>query len=65
MNGYYKNEKMTKATFGMVGYTQVIKATDMDNYLYITGRVADSFKTSKGKFIEPLHWKITLETSKN
>ena len=55
MNGYYKNEKMTKATLvngwlrtGDKGYL------DKDNYLYITGRVADSFKTSKGKFIEPL-----------
>ena len=55
MNGYYKNEKMTKATLvngwlrtGDKGYL------DKDNYLYVTGRVADSFKTSKGKFIEPL-----------
>ena len=55
MDGYYKNEKMTKETLvdgwlhtGDKGYL------DKDNYLYITGRVADSFKTSKGKFIEPL-----------
>lgn len=55
MKGYYKNEKLTKQTLvdgwlrtGDKGYL------DQDNYLYITGRVADSFKTSKGKFIEPL-----------
>ena len=55
MDGYYKNEKMTKETLidgwlhtGDKGYL------DKENYLYITGRVADSFKTSKGKFIEPL-----------
>ena len=55
MDGYYKNEKMTNETLidgwlhtGDKGYL------DKENYLYITGRVADSFKTSKGKFIEPL-----------
>ena len=55
MDGYFKNEKMSKSTLvdgwlhtGDKGYL------DQDNYLFITGRVADSFKTSKGKFIEPL-----------
>jgi len=31
---------------------------DEEGYLFITGRVKDTFKTSKGKFIEPL----TIET---
>ena len=55
MNGYYKNEKMTKATL-VNGWLRTGDKghLDKDNYLYITGRVADSFKTSKGKFIEPL-----------
>ena len=55
MEGYYKNKKMTKATLvdGWL-HTGDKGFLDEDNYLYITGRVADSFKTSKGKFIEPL-----------
>ena len=40
MNGWFRT--------GDKGYL------DKDNYLYITGRVSDSFKTSKGEFIEPL-----------
>ena len=55
MDGYYKNEKMTKATLidGWL-HTGDKGFLDEDNYLYISGRVVDSFKTSKGKFIEPL-----------
>jgi long-subunit acyl-CoA synthetase (AMP-forming) len=59
MDGYYKNEELTSKTLvdgwlhtGDKGYL------DIDNYLHITGRVSDSFKTSKGEFIEPL----TLES---
>ena len=59
MDGYYKNDEFTTKTLvngwlhtGDKGYL------DEDNYLNITGRVSDSFKTSKGEFIEPL----TLES---
>ena len=55
MEGYYKDPEATKETLvdgwlhtGDQGYL------DKDGFLYITGRVKDLFKTSKGKFIEPL-----------
>ena len=55
MSGYYKNKEMSDRALkdgwlhtGDKGYL------DNDSYLYITGRVTDSFKTSKGKFIEPV-----------
>lgn len=55
MEGYYKNKKLTEKTL-VDGWLRTGDKgrLDEDNYLYVTGRVADSFKTSKGKFIEPL-----------
>ena len=55
MIGYYKNEELTKQTLrGGWLHTGDKGFLDKDNYLHITGRVADSFKTSKGEYIEPL-----------
>ena len=55
MIGYYKNEELTKQTLrGGWLHTGDKGFLDEDNYLHITGRVADSFKTSKGEYIEPL-----------
>ena len=55
MDGYYKDKKTTEKTIingwlhtGDQGYM------DDEGFLFITGRVKDTFKTSKGKFIEPL-----------
>ena len=55
MKGYYKDDKRTQETIKdgwlCTGDQGMI---DEDGYLYITGRVKDTFKTSKGEFIEPL-----------
>lgn len=55
MDGYYKRKELTDETLrGGWLHTGDKGFLDEDNYLHITGRVADSFKTSKGKYIEPL-----------
>lgn len=55
MDGYYKRKELTDETLrGGWLHTGDKGFIDEDNYLHITGRVVDSFKTSKGKYIEPL-----------
>ena len=55
MIGYYKNEELSNETLrGGLLHTGDKGFLDDDGYLHITGRVADSFKTSKGEYIEPL-----------
>ena len=51
---YYKNAEVTNETLkdGWL-HTGDKGHIDKDGFLYITGRIKDMFKTSKGKYIEP------------
>ena len=51
---YYKNEEVTNETLkdGWL-HTGDKGHVDDDGFLYITGRIKDMFKTSKGEYIEP------------
>jgi long-chain acyl-CoA synthetase len=53
--GYYKDEEKTKEAFTDDGYFKSgdIGILDEDNFLFITDRKKEMFKTSGGKFIAP------------
>ena len=53
--GYYKNPEMTKEAFTEDGYfkTGDIGHLDSDNFLFITDRKKEMFKTSGGKYVSP------------
>ncbi len=55
MDGYYKQPDLTAQTIDEDGWlhTGDLGEVDEQGYLYITGRVKDIFKTSKGKYIAP------------
>lgn len=54
--GYYKEEKLTKECFTEDGFYRTGDTGEIDNndYVAIKGRVKDTFKTNKGKFIVPI-----------
>ena len=54
--GYYKDPKLTKECFTTDGFykTGDTGEIDKDDYLIVKGRVKDTFKTNKGKFIVPI-----------
>lgn len=55
MMGYFKDPEATKNTFTDDGYFKSgdLGSLDDDNFLFITGRKKEVFKTSGGKFISP------------
>ena len=64
MLGYYKMPKETKESFDSDGYLKTGDIGEYNHqYLYITGRIKDQFKTDKGKYIAPAP--IELEFLKN
>ncbi len=54
--GYYNNDEATKESFNEDGWllTGDIGSIDSDGYLTIQGRIKDTFKTAKGKFVAPV-----------
>ncbi|MEZ9233932.1 AMP-binding protein [Shewanella sp. 10N.286.52.A9] len=56
MQGYYKQEEVTKACFDEDGFfhTGDLCEIDDEGFISITGRVKDNFKTSKGKYVAPV-----------
>lgn len=55
MMGYFKNESATKEVFTEDGYFKTGDLGEMveDEFLKITGRIKETFKTSGGKFVAP------------
>ncbi len=64
MNGYYKHPEQTAETLkdGWL-HTGDMGELDSENFLKITGRVKDTFKTSKGEFVVPAPLEYAFATN--
>ena len=66
MNGYYKSPELTDKTIRNDWlHTGDQGRIDGDGYLYLTGRIKDTFKTAKGKFIVPAPIEFKLSGNKD
>jgi len=66
MTEYYKDTEKTKETI-IDGWLRTGDEgrMDKDGYLYITGRVKDTFKTAKGEFVTPVPLEVAFEASED
>ncbi|SHO58447.1 AMP-binding protein [Vibrio quintilis] len=55
-SGYYKNELATRCIFDHEGWMKTgdLGKIDAEDYLSLSGRKKDTFKTAKGKFVSPV-----------
>ncbi len=55
MCGYYRNQAETDKVITPDGYLRTgdVGEIDQDGYLWITGRIKEIFKTTKGKYVAP------------
>lgn len=65
MVGYYKEPKMTSDTIDAEGWlhTGDVGEIDADNYLKITGRVKEMYKTSKGEYVAPAQIEMAMSVN--
>jgi long-chain acyl-CoA synthetase len=62
MVGYFKEPKMSADTIDAEGWlhTGDVGELDAENYLKITGRVKEMYKTSKGEYVAPAQIEMTM-----
>jgi long-chain acyl-CoA synthetase len=67
MLGYYKEPKMTADTLDKDGWihTGDVGEVDSEDYLKITGRVKEMYKTSKGEYVAPAQIEMGFADNNN
>lgn len=67
MDGYFKEPTLTAETIDKDGWihTGDVGELDSDNYLKITGRVKEMYKTSKGEYVAPAQIEFSFAENNN